>query len=419
MHAFNKTSATIIFTLGSILSASAQNVTSPYSILGIGDVETKDFGRYFGSGNAAIARRDINSYNFSNPASLTGLPFKTMNFDISTRGRLSNYTYPDADTSLGIPSNDFVVKRVTMAAKVGQKTALAFGLRPYSSVNYQYLQDNAILDGNTSYFKLVEGSGGINQVYLSLAKELSKRLSVGATASWLFGTLERRTQYISPSIQLNINKTEQDFYTGGHVQAGIQYYSLQGKKWRHQFGLTTSIGVNLKGELITEYDDGIASIKKEVDTDRSFRLPVSIGVGYSAVKLDKLTLSLEGNYYHWKYQKVNYSNSYTNPSMRISGGFEYAFIGKKGGSKYEKGYISVGTTAENSYIRINKNSLWDFSFSLGVGKNFSRSLSLYTGLESGNRGRKNYNQVTERYTQFITGITLKDIWIGPKFKKYD
>ena len=60
----------------------AQNVSSPYSILGIGDVDTKDFGRYFSSGDASIARRDPSSYNFSNPASLTSLPYKVVNFDI-------------------------------------------------------------------------------------------------------------------------------------------------------------------------------------------------------------------------------------------------------------------------------------------------------------------------------------------------
>ena len=72
---------TVVAALAPSIRLRAQNVTSPYSILGIGDVDTKDFGRYFATGDASIARRDPSSYNFSNPASLTSLPFKVVNFE--------------------------------------------------------------------------------------------------------------------------------------------------------------------------------------------------------------------------------------------------------------------------------------------------------------------------------------------------
>lgn len=402
------------------VSLAAQNVSSPYSVLGIGDIDTKDFGRYFASGNASIARRDLYAYNYSNPASLTALPFKTMHFDIAIRGKSSSYFYPTADTSVGIPSNDIIVKRISMAFRLNQKTGIAFGLRPYSAVNYLYLQENAILDGNTSYFKLVEGGGGINQFYFSIAKTAGKRFSAGITASWLFGSLQRTTQYISPSIALNITKKETDFYTGAVFQGGVQYYSLAGKKWRHQLGLTSSVTTSLHGELTTTYTENIDTVKKDIERDRSFKLPVSIAIGYSAIKNNRLSLSVDANYYHWPYQKVNYTSSYTYPSMRVSGGFEYSFVKKQGASVFERGHIGLGISAENSYIRIKNNSLWDFSFSAGGGKNISRFLSVYAGIEFGNKGNKILDQIQEKYTQFNIGITLKEIWIGPKYsRRYD
>jgi hypothetical protein len=398
----------------------AQNVASPYSILGIGDIDSKDFGRYFASGNASIARRDFYAYNFANPASLTALPFKTMHFDIAFRGRSASYSYPTADTSLGIPSNDFVIKRISMAFRLNEKTGIAFGLKPYSSVNYLYLQNNAILDGNTSYFKLVEGDGGINQFYFSIAKITGKRMSAGITASWLFGSLLRTTQYISPSIALNIKKKETDFYTGAIFQGGIQYYSLPGKKWRHQVGLTSSVTTGLHGELTTAYTENIDTVKSDIETGRNFKLPVSLGIGYSAVKNDRLSLSIDANYYHWPYQKVNYAGSYTYPSVRVSGGFEYSFIKKMRGGVAERGHIGAGFSGENNYMRIKNNNMWDFSFSAGGGKNISRHLSLYTGVEIGKRGDKKLGQIQEKYTQFIIGLTLKEIWIGPKYSsRYD
>lgn len=397
----------------------AQNVTSPYSILGIGDIDTKDNGRYFASGSAALARRDINAYNFSNPASLTALPLKVMHFDIAMRGRFSKYYYPDTDTALGVPSQDYVVKRISLAFKVNQKTAIAVGLKPYTSVNYKYLQQQAILDGNTSYFKQIDGSGGINQFYFSIGKTIGKRFSAGFTASWLFGSLQRNTQYISSAVSLDITKNETDFYTAAMLQGGLQYYSINGKYWKHQVGLTASVATNLRGELTTEYYETSNSILKTiVEKNRTFRLPVSAGLGYSAVNNDRLILSAEANVYFWKYQSVSYPNSYTYPSLRASLGLEYSF--KYDRTSIEKSYISAGFSMENSYIRIKNNNLWDKAFSFGAGKTLSRNLSLYTGIEIGSKGNKTLDQIREPYTQFIIGLTLKDIWSGSKFyKRYD
>jgi hypothetical protein len=402
-----------------ITIANGQNVSSPYSILGIGDIDTRDYGRYFASGSASLARRDLYSYNFSNPASLTALPFKTMHFDISMRGRSSRFTSPDVDTAT-FPSNDFIVKRITMAFKVSQKTGIAFGLRPHSSVNYRYLDNETILDGNTSYLKYVDGHGGINQFYFSLGQIVHKNISVGTTVSWLFGSLQRETKYASQAIVLNITKQETDFYSGAVFQGGIQYHSNPGRKWKHQSGLAVSVSTGLNGEYTSEYIEQEISINKALETGRAFKLPVTMGIGYSAVKNEKLTLSIEGNFYNWQYQKVNYTNSYTYPSARFSAGMDYSIKRKKSGAGFERGYFAWGINVENSYLRIKGNELWDYSFSLGGGVNAFGNFSFYSGLEFGRRGEKKADQMKENYTQLIIGVTLKDIWIGPKFsRKYD
>lgn len=138
----------------------AQNITSPYSILGIGDVETKDFGRYFITGNTASSRRDGASYNNANPAALTALPYKTMHFDMAFRGRSSYYTLPSTGERTAT-SKDFTIKRGTLAFKVTKKTGIAFGIQPYSTVNYQFSETAKITDGTDSYLKITEGTGGI------------------------------------------------------------------------------------------------------------------------------------------------------------------------------------------------------------------------------------------------------------------
>jgi hypothetical protein len=404
------------------LHVNAQNVSSPYSILGIGDVDTKDFGRYFATGNASIARRDIASYNFSNPASLTSLPFKTMNFDIALRGRSSTFRTNDSDTATN-PSNDFIVKRITGAFKVSEKAGFAVGLKPYSSANYFYIQDNTILDGSTSYTKIVEGSGGINQLYVSYAYMLSKRLSAGITASYLFGSVSRETFYAGNNINLRLQKKDITSYRGGHFTGGLQYHSLAKGNWQHTVGFSFSGGTNLNGEQIIDYLEDTALVKTDI-TDSKFKMPVSVSMGYSATLKNAFIFSAEANYYNWPYQKLNVSRSFTNPSARFSAGMEYSkkvkYQDRNTGAATilaERYYLGWGISAENSYMRIKNKSMWEYSMSAGAGYNVSRMLSVYSGLEYGNKGSLNYGQIKENYVQFVVGLTLKDIWIGPKYTR--
>lgn len=397
------------------ITIGAQNVSSPYSILGIGDMDSKNAGRYFISGSAAISRREPWAYNASNPASLTALPLKTMHWDIMMRGRVSKFAIPTEDT-LTSPTKDFILRRISMAFKLNEKDAIAFGLQPYSSVNYRLSQNRVALDANTYYDKAVEGTGGINQVYFSMGRMISSRLSAGITASYLFGSVQQNTRYYSPYI--DITRTVTDFYYGANFQAGLQYHSLAGKKWQHVIGLSTTVSTDLKGELKTEYIENTTTISKEVQADRSFDLPLTAGLAYSATSKNGLTLSVEGGLSRWNYQKVAYQNSYTYPTYKGSVGMEYSIKDPRNPA-WEKSFLGFGLHAENSYIRIQNQKLWDYSVSFGGGLSIARNLSMYSGLEVGIKGKKAAGQIRENYTQFVVGLTLKDIWIGSKkFGRY-
>ncbi len=91
-------------------------------------------------------------YNFSNPASLTAIPYKTINFDFGFRGRISKFKVPGVDT-LTAPSKDFIVKRATLAFKVTPTVAFAFGIKPFSSINYKYQLDGTATGGGADLTK--------------------------------------------------------------------------------------------------------------------------------------------------------------------------------------------------------------------------------------------------------------------------
>ena len=395
-----------------IQKAQAQNVTSPYSILGVGDIDTRTFDRYAVSGSTGISRRNATSYNFSNPASLTGLSPKVMNFDITGSGRFSTFKSPVEDTLSAI-SKDFVIKQVSMAFRNSAKTAFAFGLRPYSSVNYKYDQPAVVYsDGTAGYSRSIEGTGGINQVYGSFGYALGKNWSAGITASYQFGSTQKNTTYTDEQLNLDITKEEYSFYNGASVLGGIQYYTSADKQWQHTIGLTLSAGSNLKGYARTDYVQADSVFLTQSDGKALFKMPVSAGLGYTATNRQGLSLSLEAAYYHWPYQAINYTNSYTAPSVRFAAGWEYARLARYAltNTSYEKYYLGMGVNAQNSYFYLNGAKIWEYAVTMGGGYNLSGNLYLHGGLEFGLRGFNSAGQIQERYTQFTLGFTIKDIW---------
>ena len=393
--------------------ATAQNVSSPYSILGIGDIENNDYGRYSASGSAAVSRREPGSYNFSNPASLTAIPYKTINFDFGFRGKISQFKLTGADT-LTSPSKDFVVKRVTIAFKVTPKTAFAFGVKPFSTVNFQYAAPASVSDGDAEYLKYTEGTGGINQVYFSIAKEIKPRLSVGATASWLFGSVQNSIEYFNSDLGLDIIRSETNFYNAAGIQAGLQYYTAPARKWLHGFGITTTAYTNLKGQKTTEYEEFGINIKTLSPENIQFNMPLSVSGGYSISNQKGISFHLQGDYQNWSTRKLNYQKTYVKDAYGLHAGFEYSKRKSNSKTTWEDYYIGLGVKMEQSYLVLNNNHLNDYAATFGVGKNISRLLSVNAGLAVGRRGSSSLNQIQENYYQFNIGLTLKDIWFGTK-----
>ena len=403
----------ICFTIFVATKNQAQNVSSPYSILGIGDIENNDYGRYSASGSAAVSRREPGSYNFSNPAFLTAIPYKTLNFDFGLRGKVSRFRLTGTD-SLTATSKDFVIKRISLAFKVTPKTAFAFGLKPFSTANFQYIATSSVSDGDAAYLKYTDGSGSINQFYFSIANEIKSRLSLGITASWLFGSLQNSIEYYNPNLGLDIVRNETNFYNAAGLQAGLQYYTDPSKKWQHSFGLTSTAYTNLKGQKTSEYVEYGTTIKTTDPENIQFKMPVSVIAGYSLAYKNGLSFHLQGDYYKWATRKLNYTNAYIKDAYGLHAGIEYSKKISNSKFTWEKFHLAMGARMEQSYLVINNNYLNDYAVTLGAGKNISRFISLNAGLDIGKRGSSSLNQIQENYYQFTIGFTLKDIWFGTR-----
>lgn len=393
----------------------AQNTTSPYSILGIGDIETKDFGRWYGMGSTSIALGSAYYINASNPASLMALDERMMTFDLANRGKSAHFKYATADTSTAT-TKDFSVRRASLAFKPNKNWAFSFGLKPYSTINYLLQESNAVYSNSSVLSKQIDGSGGLNQVYFSYARRLAKNLSIGLTSSYYFGSANIKTEYYGTELSSTLVKQQYNIMNAVQFQLGLQYVLKVSPAVTHRIGFTISNPTSIQQRTETEYLSSDVSIKKTTDTRKDFKLPISAGIGYALVLNDQLTISADASFYNWKKQKVDYPNSYTTPSGRLSAGFEYVNKKKINQYKYENWYIQGGASIENNYIRIQNKDLYSVSFTVGLGKNLSRLMSVYTGYEYGVKGNTAYGQIRENYNQFVLGVTLKEFWYN--MRKY-
>ncbi len=398
----------------------AQNLTSPYSILGIGDLETKDYGKFFGMASTSLALRSTSFINLSNPASLTALDPKMLNIDMNSRWRSSSFQYPIGD-SFTSSYNDAAIRRLSLTFRPGDQWGFSFGIKPYSTVNYQIEEKlNAGSGGLTNISKKVTGSGGINQVYLTNAFRIGKHLSAGLTISYLFGSLTRNTLYTQEDLALNIMRNEYEVLKGVQFQGGLQYTIATGSYLKHTLGLVVSSPTSLTGRLETDYTDNDTLLQSTVKDSEGFKLPLQWGLGYALEIDDAITIAADYNSYNWEKLKLDYPGAYLHQAQRFSLGFQYVTRKRMQGQMREKVFIQAGIAYEQGYIAIKGQQINDLSATAGIGSNLTRLINVYLGIEVGSKGNTSLGQIKEKYTQISAGVTLKEFWHNTKkMRLYD
>jgi hypothetical protein len=404
----------LLFLFPICLHSNAQVVTSPYSILGIGDIESKDYGKFFGMSSASTGIQSSTFVNLANPASVASLDPHMLNLDFNLRWRSSQYKFPQFDTFSPAVS-DAQLQRLSLTFRPGNSWGLSFGFKPFSTVNYLLRDVLTLPDGTSSDIqKTVTGSGGINQAFLTNSFKLNKNFSVGLTTSFLFGSIKTATFYNYVDLGTSITRNEYQVLKGFQFQGGFQYTGKISKGLKQTFGLTLTSPTNLKGTYEVDYVSTDTTLNTKNTNKSDFKIPLQFTAGYSIVIHDNVTIAADYKFANWDQTKLNYPNTFTTQSQRFSLGFQYAPLKNIGGQMREKYFIQGGIAYDQSYILLNNHQLDDKSATLGVGSNVTRFLNVYLGLEIGSRGSNADGQIREQYTQISAGMTLKEFWFNTK-----
>ena len=399
--------------LVSFVCAQGQNTNSPYSILGIGDIETNYYNRTSGMANTGLAYRNDRYLINNNPASYTALQQQFFSFELSARGQFINYTgSPLNGTSAS--GKDFAIKRLSVATKITKWWGSGAGIMPYSSASYNFSSVKNIQGTSATVPVTYDGNGGVNQVYWANAFQPFKHFSVGVHAAYLFGSLTQTETLVTDGLSTTLTTTNQVFLKNFNFTYGAQYYIPISKKWDVNIGGVYAPKNKLATDATVTVTDNSTQISSTSNPEQNadFKLPNASGIGFSITKNKKYTLTGDYRYQGWtatNYAGLNYS---LKNSSRTSLGFEVS--NKKSyfnNALFERSYLQAGLYYGESYLSIKGQQLKEKGFTIGYGINSKRNLlGLAIAMDAGQRGTQQNGLIKENYINFTFTVSYRDFW---------
>src|SRR4029079_2669750 len=126
----------------------AQNLSSPYSVYGVGEIQELQPDRSSGMANTSMSLVSTPGFLLNkNPASLIGLERSLAQVDLGIVGKTITFkgNVIDGDNN---KAKDVTIKRISISAKLNNWWASSVGFKPFSYVNYAFTGQKSI-EGST------------------------------------------------------------------------------------------------------------------------------------------------------------------------------------------------------------------------------------------------------------------------------
>ncbi len=398
------------------LAAKAQVASSPFSKFGIGEIYGSGLAQNQGMGGVGISNPSSSYLNNQNPALLV------FNRNTVFQGGMQIENRKVTD---GIANQSFFggnLNYLAMAFPIipGGKWTTSVGLTPYSHVNYNISFADVASGSNIPINRQETGTGGINQFYWSNGVALSKWLSLGVKASYLFGTII--TQDINKFTNTSTTYGSvyvRDYFHGGNLSAGISFHkdSLFHGKYRVNVGAVYSLKSDLDAQHFSRYQlnstSGAIIDSATIDNNigSKMTLPKNFGVGLSFGKTDKWTLA--GDFTYLDFRTFNgFINSIGVPTIGFRSGVGAELTPDM--LDYTN-YLSrvtyrIGAAYEKSPYLVNGGPVMDKGVTFGLSLPVGGYSAVDIGVKIGKRGTVLQNLIEENYFRVYFGITFNDRW---------
>jgi len=396
----------------------AQNGTvSPYSYFGIGDLRAGSTIENQMMGGLSLYTDSIH-LSLKNPAGYGKLRLTTYTAGV-THKEITLNSFTDQQKS-SVSNLEYLAIGFPISPKMGA----GLGLRPFSSVGYDVLQETINSNGN-EVRNVYSGSGGLNQVFLSLGYALAKNVNVGATLNFNFGTLENEKVQRVDGLQYGTLQTQESQVNGYDFVYGLTYTP----QIKNKYTLFTSVVVNTQVNLQSENSEIIGSFSQATgdqievidvnlaaqglkNTDLKIPTITTLGLGFGEDK--KWFLGAEYSFQQlstFENRFLEIQNQEYKDASAIAVGAFYVPDYTSFDSFLKRVTYRAGLRYDMTGIVVNEKEINNLGITFGLGLPLGGSFSnLNIGFEWGKRGTTAADLIEEKYFNVNLGLSLNDRW---------
>lgn len=403
---------------------------SPYSRLGLGETTGNTGGvRQLGMGGAGLAAPNAANINELNPALLYFTPRTTWEAAFNAQVKDVRNASGSYRTGTG------TLAYLALAVPLNKRWGAAIGLKPYSSVNYESSKTStATGDPTAATYTQSKGSGGISEAYIGTGIHVLRDLTLGGSASYLFGTVEQTAATsVSTSVtdaQRIVVDDEALRYSDFLFRAAAHYRHKINKDLSFNLAGVHTFRANVHtGRTNTNQrqDANGALIGTPItlsDNSGNTLLPALTQGGISLDNNRNWTASVDGSWQQWsKFQTYSELPTYAlHDTWRVAAGGEFAPDPGSVDSYFKRVSYRFGLSMSQmpyqpAGLKLYDRAVhWGFSFPLPTASALESTV-LSLAFIYGVRGNTNYlvgntgeSNVRENYLRVQAAATLSNRW---------
>ena len=394
---------------------------SPYTRYGFGQLSDQSFGNSKAMGGIAYGLRDGLHINAANPASYSAVDSLTFLFDAGMSLQNANFKENGVKTNAKNSTVDYIGMQFRLTKRMG----MTLGFLPYSIVGYnmnkvQTVSNSEDQYGNTtSQLMSYSGDGGLQQVFVGLGYKVFNNLSIGANLSYLYGEITHMSKLTFSNANAYRSQLADKLEISDYkFDLGLQYTHKFDKKHAVNLGAVYSLGHDLNGTGYkireTYLSESSYPATQTIDTIKNaFSLPQTLGVGFTYVYNNSLTVGMDYTLQKWGNTKFFNEDGKFQDRTKISFGAEY--LPNSVGRNYLKRVrYRVGGYYSDPYAKVDgKEGAREYGVSFG----FGLPLEVFQGRSilniSGQYVKvspKVKGMLEENYLKINVGLTFNDRW---------
>jgi len=397
-------------------SVKGQSTTSPYSILGVGDLSFDGLIQNQALGELGISVSSPWHINHRNPSLLYRNVFSTFQFGLEVENRtFATDTLSEKNVTGGL-------RYLSVSLPIIKGTwSTNFGILPFSTVNYN-ISSTQEVTGSTAIARTnLRGEGGLSQVFLNNGIKIYRNIGIGASIRYIFGSIvnTNNVNLQDASVASNFRSTfiESTNYNNLSITGAFSWRQRHSKNRFVNYGLTYEFPVALNGvrEESTERRSLFNAVLQDGDEtevttrDVVFQIPAALNLGVSFEKLNKLTVGVDLSIRDWS-NSSGFENGFEEfrRTIKIAVGGELIPSYNDVNSYIKRISFRSGFSYEQLPFLINGQEINDFGISFGASLPLGGISSLDTAFKIGQRGSTEGNLIRETYYRIVFGVTIND-----------